>query len=487
MSFFKTLKDFIEFRKASSSAMTIEQLYTVYGEKYRDLIWLRGEPYELQQFYRQGNEYWSGSFWGSAPATKIHKIHSGIPRLMCHMLAEIVTRDLDGITAQTEASTSDWTKIAQNTDINGVIKTAVRDALAFGDGAFRIITAPDEETPLIEFVPGYKCEFVRSAGGKVKAVIFKSTVRTDSGEVYILHQIYGKGYIRYELYDRMEEKQYPLSQTPETAGLREAHWNGDLMLAVPMTIRPSDKFPGRGDSIFEGKYTVFDALDEVISQWADAVRKGRVKRYIPSNLFIRNPENGRLKPFNDFDDNFVMTETDMGENAKNQIITSQAEIRSDQYLQAYITYLDLSIQGIMSPSTLGIDTKKLDNAEASREKEKATLYTRNQIIMSLSDALQKVVNVALQTYDIIRGQAQRPSEEITVNFGEYANPSFESVVETMAKAKSAGIMSNEMVVNQLYGDSLTEIEKQKEIDRLNGQDASESPDAFISAFDGEKF
>lgn len=486
MSFFRDLKDFIEFRKAGTTSMTIEQLYTVYGEKYRDLIWLRGEPYELQQYYRQGQEYWSASFWASAPSHKIHKIHSGIPRLMCHMLSEIVTRDLDEITAQTEGSTTDWQKIEKNTSFKAVVKAAVRDACAFGDGAFRIVTVPDEETPLIEFVPGYRCDFIRGPGGKVQAVVFKSEVR-EKGEVYILHQIYGKGFIKYQLFDRMEENEIPLSQTEETANLREAHWNSGLMLAVPLIVRPSDKFPGRGDSIFEGKYSVFDALDEVISQWADAVRKGRVKRYIPSSLFIRDPENGKMRPFNDFDDNYIATETSMKEGSQDQIITSQAEIRSEQYLQAYMTYLDLAIQGVISPSTLGIDTKKLDNAEAQREKEKSTLYTRNQIIMSLTEALQTLVNTALQTYDIISGRAQRPDEEITVSFGEYANPSFESVVETMAKAKTAGIMSNEMIVSQLYGDSLTDKEKQEEIDRLNGADAALNEDPFVSSFDGERF
>lgn len=486
MAFFKVLRDFLEFRKAESNDFTIDQLYSVYGEKYRDLIWLRGEPYELQQFYRQGNEFWASTFWGSAPAAKIHKIHSNIPRLMCHMLAEIVTRDLDDISCRLDADTTDWQKIADNTDFSSVVKQAVKDALAFGDGAFRLTTIPEEETPLIEFVPGYQCDFIRAAG-KVQEIVFKSTVRSKDGEAFILHQRYGKGYIKYELYDRREEKQVPLNMTEETARLREAHWNNDLMMAVPFLIRPSDKFPGRGDSIFAGKYSVFDALDEVISQWADAIRKGRVKRYIPSSLFIRDPNNGKMKPFNDFDDNFVATETSMKEGSQDIITTSQAEIRSEQYLQAYVTYLDLAIQGVMSPSTLGIDTKKLDNAEATREKEKATLYTRNQIIMTLTEALEKLVNVALQTYDLMRGKAPRSNAEVTVSFGEYANPSFESVVETMAKAKSAGIMSNEMVVSQLYGDSLTDAEKQQEIDRLNKSDSSLNPDPFISMYDDEKF
>ena len=56
--------------------------------------------------------------------------------------------------------------------------------------------------------------------------------------------------------------------------------------------------------------------------------------------------------------------------------------------------------------------------------------------------------------------------EASVSFGEYANPSFEAQVETLGKAKAFGIMSIPRVVNELYGDTLTEEEKE-EINRLN--------------------
>jgi len=48
-------------------------------------------------------------------------------------------------------------------------------------------------------------------------------------------------------------------------------------MAVPMKFFKSPKFENRGNSIFERKSDNFDALDEVISQWIDAIRAGRVK------------------------------------------------------------------------------------------------------------------------------------------------------------------------------------------------------------------
>ena len=49
----------------------------------------------------------------------------------------------------------------------------------------------------------------------------------------------------------------------------------------------------------------------------------------------------------------------------------------------------------MSPSTLGIDVKKLDNAEAQREKEKATLYSRNNIVGQLQKVLPKACRYSI--------------------------------------------------------------------------------------------
>ena len=76
----------------------------------------------------------------------------------------------------------------------------------------------------------------------------------------------------------------------------------------------------------------------------------------------------------------------MDEKGENKVQTDQPVIPHDSYLASYVTALDLCLQGIISPSTLGIDTKKLDNAEAQREKEKTTLYTRNAIVEALQEA-----------------------------------------------------------------------------------------------------
>ena len=200
----------------------------------------------------------------------------------------------------------------------------------------------------------------------------------------------------------------------------------------------------------------------------DAVRQGRAKTYIPENMLPRSPYTGEVMRPNGFDNSYIQTEAQMVQGVANKIENVQPSIPHDSYLATYITALDLCLQGIISPSTLGIDVKKLDNADAQREKEKATLYTRNKIVEALQNILPEVVNAAIKTYDAQNSKAIK-DVEVEVAFGEYANPSFESQVETVGKAKSQGIMSIEAAVDELYGDSKDDEWKKEEVERIKAE------------------
>lgn len=130
--------------------------------------------------------------------------------------------------------------------------------------------------------------------------------------------------------------------------------------------------------------------------------------------------------------------------------------------------MDLCLQGVISPSTLGIDVKKLDNAEAQREKEKTTLYTRNAIIEALQEMLPELIGVCINAMNVLNNRAIE-KVEVNIPFGEYANPSFESQVETIGKGKTQGIMSIEACVEELYGDSKDDDWKVKEISRIKAE------------------
>lgn len=200
-----------------------------------------------------------------------------------------------------------------------------------------------------------------------------------------------------------------------------------------------------------------------------ALREGRAHTYVPDSCIPNDPTTGRKMKPNPFDNRFISGGDNMAEDGKNQIITVQPNIPHESYLSSYITALDLCLQGIISPSTLGIDTKKLDNADAQREKEKTTLYTRNAIVEALQETLPEVIGAAVNAYYILLKQ---PPQEVNVDipFGEYANPSFESLVETLAKARpGVMLMSVEAQVEEMYGDSRDDEWKKEEVSRLKAE------------------
>ena len=59
--------------------------------------------------------------------------------------------------------------------------------------------------------------------------------------------------------------------------------------------------------------------------------------------------------------------------------------------------------------------------------------------------------------------------DVSVKYGEFANPSFENISKTLLPLWQAGAISDEMYVDKLYGDSLSEAEKQKELEALKAK------------------
>ena len=251
---------------------------------------------------------------------------------------------------------------------------------------------------------------------------------------------------------------------PETAELEEPK-DTKFMMAVPMMFNKSKKYKGRGQSILEKKLDAFDSFDEVWSKWIDALRDNRTITYIPEDL-IPTDENGNLLKPNTFDNRYSKTGSTTSETESSKITREKGDFDYEGMLQSYITALDLCLQGLISPSTLGIDVKKLDNADAQREKEKATQYTRGKVIDVLEKVIPKLVTICLKAYDLAQEKTAGEYEAI-VDFKEYANPSFEATVETVSKARPGqNVMSIEKTVDTMYGDSLTKEEKEEEVKRL---------------------
>ncbi|MSS64591.1 capsid protein [Velocimicrobium porci] len=464
----KGIRNWLNIAPAGPYAIQISETMDFELSAIRNRIWYRGDSNELEQLYQQSNEYADKyKFWASrcTPGMEMRKIHTGLPSLIVRILNSIVISDMNEFEFENPKQEMLWKEIEKENKFRKKLEKCLKEVLYIGDGAFKItLDTSISQYPILEWYSGERIEIVREHD-RLKGIIFK-TPYVEREQQYILHEYYSYGMIKNELYKG--NTLIPINSIEATKNIRDWEFDKNILLAIPLQVYESAKYEGRGGSIFDGKLDSFDAFDEVWSQWMDAIRAGRARTYIPESYIPRNMETGQLMKPNPFDNRFIAGDDNLNEDGKNTIKTEQPIIPHDSYLSSYITALDLCLQGVISPSTLGIDTKKLDNAEAQREKEKSTLYTRNAIIEALQETLPKVVECCINAYNML---LKLPTEEVKVNipFGEYANPSFESQVETVVKAKQGGIMSIERSVEELYGDSLDEHCKQEEIKRLKAE------------------
>lgn len=453
------IRSWLEIRDGNPKRIVINQADDIQSYFIKNKIWYRGECDELEQLYKQ-LEGKRTTFWGSVPTNglEIKKSHSGLPKLLINTIANILIDNFNGADIKDETISSDWEKIEKANDFYKLLKKILKETLAIGDGAIKLsYDKKISEYPILEWYTGEKVDFVYKRSRLVE-LVFK-TFYESKGKTYLLKEHYGYGYVKYELFD--DKKIVPLNKVEELKELENLSFDKSTIWAIPLIIDENDKFEGRGASKFDGKYDVFDSFDEIISQWIEAIRLGKTIRYIPEKLCPRDPNTGETLNPNSFDNQYILTKSDMSENAKNEIKIEQADIPSDKYVQAYITYLGMAIQGIISASTLGIDVKKIQDANASyeRQMEKTTLYTRQGIIDALDIFIPKVINTSLKMIKQLNKaftDKDREDIQIDVLFGEYDSPSFDSQIDTISKAKINGVMSTETSVKELYGDSKDE-------------------------------
>lgn len=450
--------------KTQMNALTIYDEYALYD------AWAISDSKILEATYKKLPESFKNCFWKAVPddVNPLPKKTTGLASVILSSIINIISENYNGILFNEREDQLDqiWTKIETDNNFYKVLIGAIRDCLVYGEGAFKIFYLPEvSELPIITFVGAKKCKIDYSYN-RVKSVEFyDNTYIDDRGNQYILHEIYTKGKIEYKLY--CDNKEVPLTSIPETENLKDVEFTDKEYLgAVPYHIYDSDKHEGHGESIYaNGKTDLFDALDEVISQFNLSVRLSAPKLYANESMFKRDVDGNRIINSTIFNPLYVKHTSNVMETDDNiQVI--QSAINSDQYGQAITQLITLICAGLISPSTLAIQMQSKtiynsDSGEAQREKEKQTLYTINKIKASVFNIIPNVIITSLKLYGILNNTViEVDPTEISVEFSEYANPSFEAQIQTLKTAcPELTIMTPEEIVSEKYGYTLTDDEK----------------------------
>lgn len=461
------IRNWLEIAPAQPQSFTIREGSTFEAEVMKAKIWYRGDADELAQFFSQLNREGSKTaFWEAVPQYgRVRRIHSGIPAIIADILAYIVMSDIDRI----DVDGAEWEPIAEKTGFNERLKEAIISALVCGDGAFKIsVDKSVSQLPLVEFVEGDRVEFEYSRG-TLRSIVFR-TKYGEGARDFTLEERYGRGFVESRLLNT-NGKEVPITSVRCLAGIEPyTVFDGDYIMAVPLKFYDSPKYRGRGKSIFSGgRSDCFDALDEVISLWWDAIRAGRVKQYIPESFIPHNPENGSLLPFAAFGNEYVTVTPPVAEGVDNQRITTvQPDIKYEAFVTSYMNALMMCLQGLISPATLGIDVGKMSSADAQREKKDVTGDTRSTITATLERVVPQLICAILKTRDNMNEDTPH-DYDASILFGEYGAPDFDSRVETVGKAAGYGIMSVDAQVDELWGSSKDDDWKAAEIARIKSE------------------
>ena len=137
----------------------------------------------------------------------------------------------------------------------------------------------------------------------------------------------------------------------------------------------------------------------------------------------------------------------------------------------------------MSPATLGIDIAKKDNAEAQREKEKVTIFTRNIVMAEEGETLRRICIDLLCADEFMRkNKVTCTNYDVYVQYDEFADSSYENKMQTILAGWREGLISDETAIEYLYGKSWSEDKKRAEVKWIVKNRESNSAEAEMGEF-----
>ena len=479
------------------------------------IIWYLGDSDRLKNFFTRANaisynmdplynENKKSYFWAvSSTEHDIKRTHSGHPRNIVDTLVYIMT--IPNITSdadKTETVNDTLHKILKANNFKQQITQLSRPlTLVEGWGAWKINWDKKlSPYPILLYYRADRVDFIYQSN-QLRAIIYKDFFQDADGKNYVLYETRRLGdytdpatgvtstslYIEKELYEYAAntDRLIPckLETLPQLKDVvpQIVISNFQSFLGYPNIFYHdvSEEFYGR--SIFTGKTDIFDDLDQCMSQGANAVRRSTVHEYFNTLYLETDPVTGLPIQPDAFDRKYIKysgaTGADGTAAGSTPVQVVQPNVNFFQYSDEERNLLMAAISGIMSPATLGIDIAKKDNADAQREKEKVTIFTRNNLLDEEETVFEHIGSDLLVAYELMNlaegEQLKCKSYSINVQYPEFANDSWEKKLETVQTGWAGGLLSDEMAIDLLHGDSISKETRERELNFLKEQRAKQ--------------
>ena len=166
------IRHFLRIQDAPKQTFNIRELLNYDGNCVKNLIWYRGDSYELTQLYQNipggsdGVKFWAAR---STVGREIRKIHTGLPGIIVDRLTDIIINDFSQITFAKDTDKRTWDDIAEDNNFKEILKKATSKMLVLGDGAFKIsLDTKISQYPIIEFYGADKVVYTAAAARQKK-------------------------------------------------------------------------------------------------------------------------------------------------------------------------------------------------------------------------------------------------------------------------------------------------------------------------------
>ena len=351
-----------------------------------------------------------------------------------------------------------------------------------GDFGYRVIADLSvSEYPILDLVEPQHLE-VNYKHGRIKSFVVKELSEQDpSYELCEIHHKDKEGYAVIEYRFRKDGVFVPLNDEALIEECR-SKFPRDLKLeSIRLPIKGftiiykqnecnNMLYKGeRGVPDIQGLLPIEDALTEVGSDLADAIRKGGIKQWVSDELLPQDEE-GNRQPFDAFRKTVITTKGSSTPGESNKLIeTTQAQINWEAYTRTIQQLMSIAINKAgLAPTTLGLTGLESINssAESQDAREKTSLRRREICLNGWEKTLKETLNLWLQVYDYMRGyEIVDYTDLINIQFNEYTNPSLENVTDVLVKQVSGGLKSRETAIKDL-NDGWSDEQVQTEVDKI---------------------
>ena len=460
-------------------------------------LWYQGDSDDLLNYYTQKNTvdynyepFYSRNkrnyFWAiSSTEEDIKRTHSGQPRNIIDTLVAIMGEP--SIKSDEEVINKNIQKIIEENDFWRIYQQEqVPLTLVEGWGCYKINWDKDvSDYPIIVYYRANQVDFIYKSN-RIMGIIFKDYY-TEGSKRYIIvetRRLENRSLIvEKEIFEIIGSSNGDGEEVLKAIDFKDLEYFKDIepklqitdfnnLLAVPcFFFKDTSGDIGYGRSIFCGKIDLFDDLDQCLSQASNAVRKSTPVEYFDINFLERDTRTGLPIQPKAYDRKFIMftgaKTADGSQVSGAPVQVTQPNLNFDEYDREATNILLQIINGVISPATLGIDIAKKDNADAQREKEKITTFTRKLLTDQEIIFLKKLFSQCLCAYELMTiGEIRKKNYDILVLYPEFADVSYENKITILGDQLDKGNISPKLYLEKLYGNDLSEDKKEEELKYL---------------------